>query len=478
MYGQIKCLSPKIGLIHIIGIGGIGMSGLARILASHSFQLQGSDLVSNSCTEHLKTLGIKINIGHQKENIGDASLIVISSAVKENNPELQEAISRGIPIISRADLLREIMRPKYCISISGTHGKTTTTSLVAKMFEKAGQMPTVINGGIINEMGTNAYAGDGDILITEADESDKTFIKIPSHVAVITNIDHEHLDYYGTFENVKQAYKDFIENLPFYGFAVVCIDHPIVRELISNIKNRHIITYGESEDADIMAENIKTTEEGMQFDIKFNAKFHNLKVQHLKDIRLSIYGQHNVKNALAAIAIAIQKGFDLEVIRTAFDDFKGVKRRFITTGIIDGIRIIDDYAHHPVEITSTINTALEMLRNTNGQLIAVVEPHRYSRYKDLMESFKICFKGASRLIISDIYSGGEAPIAGITAANLISRIKEATEQEAIYLSDPALLPELVNSIAKAGDIVLHMGAGNITKWAYALPAALTKLRIT
>jgi len=411
-----NCLSSifptNIGTIHFIGIGGIGMSGIAEILHSMGYSVQGSDLSQSYVTDNLLTLGISINFGHAASNVDNCSLVVKSTAVKDNNPEIIRAHELGIPIIQRSKMLAEIMRFKQSISISGTHGKTTTTSLVACLLEAANLNPTVINGGIINSKKTNAYIGDGKYLVAEADESDGTFIKVPSYAAVITNIDPEHLDYYQTFENAIAAYRSFITNLPFYGFGVLCYDHPIVRQLGTSIKGTKVISYGiEAQSADIRAINIRTDIDGSTFDV-------------------AIWG---------------------------------------------GVTIIDDYAHHPIEIKATLSTARDVVNNTGGRVVAVMQPHKYSRLNDLMDDFSESFADADELIIADVYSAGEAAIPGIDAQELIRRVKLNIKKDAIYLQNPEKLPEVINKLAKTPDLVVLLGAGNITKWAYDLPKNLENL---
>ncbi len=478
-----NCLSSifptNIGTIHFIGIGGIGMSGIAEILHSMGYSVQGSDLSQSYVTDNLLTLGISINFGHAASNVDNCSLVVKSTAVKDNNPEIIRAHELGIPIIQRSKMLAEIMRFKQSISISGTHGKTTTTSLVACLLEAANLNPTVINGGIINSKKTNAYIGDGKYLVAEADESDGTFIKVPSYAAVITNIDPEHLDYYQTFENAIAAYRSFITNLPFYGFGVLCYDHPIVRQLGTSIKGTKVISYGiEAQSADIRAINIRTDIDGSTFDVAISqgyARKKDLKFHTLKDVKLHLNGRHNVCNSLSAIAIGLELGIDPDIIAKSFSTFEGVKRRFTKTGSWGGVTIIDDYAHHPIEIKATLSTARDVVNNTGGRVVAVMQPHKYSRLNDLMDDFSESFADADELIIADVYSAGEAAIPGIDAQELIRRVKLNIKKDAIYLQNPEKLPEVINKLAKTPDLVVLLGAGNITKWAYDLPKNLENL---
>jgi UDP-N-acetylmuramate--alanine ligase len=468
-----------IGTIHFIGIGGIGMSGIAEILHSMGYSVQGSDLSQSYVTDNLLALGIPINFDHVASNVDNCSLVVKSTAVKDTNPEIIRAHELGIPIIQRSKMLAEIMRFKQSISISGTHGKTTTTSLVACLLESANLNPTVINGGIINSKKTNAYIGNGKYLVAEADESDGTFIKVPSYAAVITNIDPEHLDYYQTFENVIAAYRSFITNLPFYGFGVLCYDHPIVRQLGTSIKGTKVISYGiEAQSADIRAVNIRTDIDGSTFDVAISesyARKKGLKFNTLKDVKLHLNGRHNICNSLSAIAIGLELSIAPEIIAKSFATFEGVKRRFTKTGVWKGVTIIDDYAHHPIEIKATLSTARDVVNNTGGKVISVMQPHKYSRLNDLMEDFSESFTNADELIITDVYPAGETPIPGINAQELIRRIKLSTKKEAIYLQDPEKLAEIINKLAKPSDLVVLLGAGNITKWAYDLPKNLEDL---
>ena len=407
-------------------------------------------------------------------------MIVKSTAINLQNPELLEAIKLAIPVIKRSEMLAEIMRFKYSISISGSHGKTTTTSIIASVFEAADLKPTVINGGIINNVGTNAYMGDSDYLIAEADESDGTFIRVPSYIGVITNIDPEHLDYYKTFENVKAAFKTFIEALPFYGFGVLCYDHPTVREIGDSIDDRRIITYGiESNDVDFQAVNITPTPTGSKFDVVLSdnyVKFKKLSFKTINGLELSAFGIHNLANSLSAVAIAVEKGFDIKNINKGLKSFNGVKRRFTHVGEVDGIKIIDDYAHHPVEIQVTLKTAHSLAQLNGGRVIAVVQPHRYSRLSDLMDDFRDCFYHADELIIADVYAAGEEEIKNVTSDELIKRIKQTHNRDAIKLDTPNDLATIINGLAKSKDFVILLGAGNITKWSYDLLPQLQTLK--
>jgi UDP-N-acetylmuramate--alanine ligase len=471
-----KIMFGHIGIIHFVGIGGIGMSGIAEILHNLGYQVQGSDAIESYVTKNLAQKGIKVFIGHAAENVKGVSIVVRSSAIGLENSEIKAAIAAHIMVIKRSEMLGELMRLKISIAISGTHGKTTTTSLIAAMFEKANLDPTVINGGIVNARGTNAYLGKGDFLIAEADESDETFIKIPSTIGVITNIDPEHLNHYGNFDNLKQAFRTFINNLPFYGFGVLCKDHAEVFALSQEILDRRILTYGiDTQDVNVRAINIVNNADSSDFDVLITAS--NTKQQYtIKGIHLPMVGLHNVLNSLAAIAIGVELKFSDEVIKNAFVDFKGVKRRFTRTGIVNDITIVDDYAHHPAEIVATLKTAKLVTAKTTGRIIAVVQPHRYSRVNDCFSEFTNCFGEADIVIIADIYAAGEQPIEGISRDILVNAIKQLNYcNQVMALEHPQNLAQIISSLAKPNDLVLFMGAGNITNWAYDLPNQLSLL---
>jgi len=460
------------GIIHFVGMGGIGMSGIAEIMIGLGYSVQGSDLSSNSNTERLKALGAKIFCGHEAANVINADYVVISSAITAENKEVQEALHRGIPVIRRAEMLAELMRFKTSIAISGSHGKTTTTSLMACMFEAAGLSPTVINGGILNNKSTNAYLGKSEYLIAEADESDATFIKIPSTIAVITNIDPEHMDYYKTFENLIAAFESFITNLPFYGFAVVCLDHPIVRDITSRIIDRKIITYGiESEDVHVRAYNIRTNLSSSTYDLRIKLPHASGSVV-IENVTLPTPGIHNVLNSLSVIAVAAELDFGVRAIREGFKDFQGVKRRFTKTGEHNGVTIIDDYAHHPIEIAATLASARSVVGK--AKLIAVFQPHRYSRVEFLFDDFTKCFSDADKVYVTDIYGAGEEAIEGITGEALAEKMK-SSHKNVEFLKSHEDLPRLIRDEAKRGDMVLMMGAGSVTNWAAELPDKLAAL---
>ncbi|MDX1924825.1 MAG: UDP-N-acetylmuramate--L-alanine ligase [Rickettsiaceae bacterium] len=460
---------------HIIGIGGIGMSGIAEILFNLGYNVQGSDLSQNDNTERLQKLGIKVYFGHDKSNILSADYVVISTIIKETNPEYQEALDKKIPIIRRAEMLAEIMRLKTCVSISGSHGKTSTTSMVASVFEAAGLHPTVINGGIINTKSTNAYVGKGDYMVVEADESDATFIKIPSSIAIITNIDPEHMDFYKNFENLYSAFRSFIRNLPFYGFAAVCADHPITRKLIEEVIDRKIIKYGiKSEDANVRATNIRTGLLGSTFDVHVNFAHNNVNYK-IKDLHLSIPGEHNVLNCLAAISVAAELDFGIRAIKEGLASFKGVKRRFTTTGKYKDILFVDDYAHHPEEVKATLATAKVSLATPNNKIVTIFQPHKYSRLSNLFDDFVNCFTDTDDIYIAPVYEAGEKKIEDYDSSKLAGAIAAKYPQKTVKtFQTPDEIPAIVKNIAKDNDIVLFMGAGNITSWAYNVPEILNK----
>ncbi len=467
----MRALPVHIGILHFIGIGGIGMSGIAEILHNLGYQVQGSDLSESYTTKRLRDLGVKINIGHRAENLGEAAVIVASSAVKPDNPEIMAARERFIPIVRRAEMLAELMRLKWSIAIGGTHGKTTTTSLVAALIDAAGLDPTVINGGIINNYGTNARLGSGDWMVVEADESDGTFVKLPAVIAIVTNMDPEHLDHYGSVEAMNRAYEEFVHNIPFYGFAVLCIDHPVVQAMIPKLSDRRIITYGFSPQAEIQARNLRSDPAGSTFDAVIIDRFTGQE-RKIANIRLPMMGRHNVQNSLAAIAVAVEMDIADETIQKGLSAFGGVKRRFTKTGEAHGVVVIDDYGHHPVEIAAVLNAARQA---TKGRVIAVVQPHRYSRLASLFEEFCTCFNNADVVLVADVYPAGEAPIEGVSGAHLVEGLHQHGHRHAFYLADPKNLAETIAPLAKSGDLVVCLGAGSITYWAQTLPTELLAL---
>ncbi len=462
-----------LGPVHFVGIGGIGMSGIAEIMLKIGYQVTGSDAKASANTERLEKQGAKIFIGHDAAHVTEGvCALVYSTAVKPDNPEMVEARRRRIPLVRRAEMLAELMRLQFSIAVGGTHGKTTTTSLVAALLDAGGLDPTVVNGGIINNYGTNAKVGDGEWIVVEADESDGSFLRLKSTVAIVTNIDAEHLDHWGDFDAVKKGFCDFVENIPFYGFAAVCIDHPEVQALAARIDNRRLIPYGTSPQAEVRCANIEFGPDGAVFDVIFSPQ--GVEPFTWEKIKLPMTGNHNVSNATAAISIARELGVSEDAIRQGLAGFGGVKRRFTTTGVVDGIRVIDDYGHHPVEIAAVLRAARQVVGT--GRVIAVVQPHRYTRLRDLMSEFSSCFHDADTVIVADVYSAGEQPIEGVSKAALVEGLHRFGHRNVIALEGPGQLADLVKAEAKPGDLVVLLGAGDITQWAYALPGQLEALK--
>lgn len=470
-----KTMPLNIGTLHFVGIGGIGMSGIAEVLHNLGYTVQGSDIAESYTIDRLRKLGMNISIGaHDAKHIKGASVVVISSAVKPDNPEVKEARAQRIPVVRRAEMLAELMRLKATISVAGTHGKTTTTSLISTLLKGADFNPTVINGGIINAFGTNAFLGEGEWMVVEADESDGTFIRIPSTVAVITNIDPEHLDHYGDFDTLKAAFKQFLDQLPFYGFGVLCIDHPEVQNLLAKITDRRIISYGTSPQADVRAVNITQVAGGQMFDVEITDR-NSDKVETIKNIELPMYGMHNVRNTLAALAVARELGITDSVIARTLKGFEGVKRRFTKTGEVEGITVIDDYGHHPVEIQATLSSARQAAEASKGKVIAVIQPHRYTRLHNLFEEFCTCADQADIVLVADVYSAGEDPISGADRDALVAGMLQHGHKHVLALQSEKELAAMVAEHAVAGDFVICLGAGSISKWAYALPEQLAPL---
>ena len=460
-----------IGPVHFVGIGGIGMSGIAEVLVNLGYRVQGSDVAENANVQRLKAKGVTVFIGHDAANLGEARIVVVSSAIKPSNPELRAARERLIPVVRRAEMLAELMRLKSAIAIAGTHGKTTTTSMVAALLDAGGFDPTVINGGIINAYGTNARMGASDWVVVEADESDGTFVKLPADVALVTNIDPEHLDHYGSFDKVREAYKQFVENVPFYGFAVMCLDHPEVQSLIGRIEDRRIITYGANPQADVRYQDVRTEGATSRFTAIIRDRVTGASSQ-MVDLVLPMPGEHNVQNATGALAIAHQLGISDEAIRKGLASFGGVKRRFTHTGSWNGVEIFDDYGHHPVEIAAVLRAARSA---ATGKVVAVVQPHRYSRLHDLFDGFCTCFNDADTVLVAPVYAAGESPIDGVDRDHLVDGLKVRGHRDARPLAGPDELAGMIAGIAKPGDYVVCLGAGSITAWAYALPGELAKL---
>ncbi len=468
----MKALPLAVGTIHFVGIGGIGMSGIAELLHNLGYRVQGSDRTENANTRRLAGLGITVRIGHDEANLGDAQVIVISSAVGADNPEVVAARKCLLPVVRRAEMLAELMRLKWSIAVAGTHGKTTTTSLVAALLHAAGLDPTVVNGGIINAWGSNARLGQGDWVVAEADESDGTFIKLPATVGVVTNIDPEHLDHYGTFDALREAFVTFVSNIPFYGFAAVCIDHREVQGIIPRLLDRRVVTYGLSPQADVRGVDLTASIEGIRFDAVIRDR-KTASSRILGDLFLPMFGRHNVLNALAAVAIANEMKIDDAVVRRAFAEFAGVNRRFTKTGEVDGITVIDDYAHHPVEIAAVLAAARSIAR---GHVIAIVQPHRYSRLRDLFEGFCSCFNDADAVVVADVYPAGEAPLPGMDRGALVDGLRAHGHRQVVALAEQNQLAAELNAIVRPGDLVVCLGAGSISQWAHALPGELAALR--
>jgi UDP-N-acetylmuramate--alanine ligase len=464
-------LPREIGPIHFVGIGGIGMSGIAEVLMNLGYSVQGSDASDNANVKRLRDKGAKVSIGHKAENLDGAEVLVVSSAIKRDNPELVAARAKRLPVVRRAEMLAELMRLKSCVAVAGTHGKTTTTSLVAALLDAGNFDPTVINGGIINAYGTNARLGAGDWMVVEADESDGTFLKLPADIAIVTNIDAEHLDHFKTFAAVQDAFRDFIENVPFYGFAVMCTDHPIVQRVVGRIEDRRIVTYGENPQADVRLTNLSNAGGRQTFTVLFRDR-DGKTVHILSDLTLPMPGRHNALNATSAVAVAHELKIPDDAIRTALAGFGGVKRRFTRAGEWNGVTIIDDYGHHPVEIAAVLKAARE---STTQQVIAVVQPHRYTRLQSLFEPFSTCFNDADAVVVAEVYPAGEAPIEGVDRDHLVTAIRARGHRQVVPLPGQPQLAGIVKGLAKPGDYVVLLGAGNITQWAYALEGELKAL---
>ena len=468
----MRALPLGIGTIHFVGIGGIGMSGIAEVLHTLGYAVQGSDMSESANVVRLRDAGIHVAVGHDAANLGNAQVVVTSTAIPHSNPEVAAARARLIPVVRRAEMLGELMRLKWSVAIGGTHGKTTTTSLIATILEAAHLDPTVINGGIINALGSNTRLGEGEWMVVEADESDGSFLRLPAVIAVVTNMDPEHLDHWGTADAMVAGYDQFVANVPFYGFAVLCIDHPGVQQMIPRLSDRRVVTYGFSPQADVRAERLVMDKLGATFEVVVTGRGRNVS-RRMGPFRLPMLGQHNVQNALAAVAIAVEMDVDETTIRSAFAGFRGVKRRFTKTGESGGITVIDDYGHHPVEIAAVLKAARQAgARN----VVAIVQPHRYSRLQSLFPEFCTCMNDAGTVIIADVYAAGEAPIPGISRDSLVDGLRARGHRSVVPLPGPEHLGEMVHAIAKPGDFVICLGAGTITQWAASLPAELAALQ--
>jgi UDP-N-acetylmuramate--alanine ligase len=466
----MRALPLTIGPLHFVGIGGIGMSGIAEVLHNLGYRVQGSDLADGANVRRLVDLGIAVAIGHDAGNLGTAEVVVVSSAVKSDNPEVAAARARRLAVVRRAEMLGELMRLKWSLAVAGTHGKTTTTSMIGTLLETAQLDPTVINGGIVNAYGTNTRLGAGDWMVVEADESDGTFTRLPATGAVVTNIDPEHLDFYGGFEALRQAFETFVGNIPFYGFAALCIDHPVVQGMIPKLSDRRVLTYGLSPQADIRAVDIRLSREGARYDIVVSDALGE-RGRTIADLYLPMFGRHNVQNSLAAAAVAEALGLGDDALRAALRNFAGVKRRFTQTGEWNGVAVIDDYGHHPVEIAAVLKATRAIVE---GKVIAVVQPHRYTRLRDLFDGFCTAFNDADAVLVADVYAAGEAPIDGVTRDALVAGLIEHGHRNARPLNDPAELAPLVADLARPGDMVVCLGAGSITAWANSLPGELAR----
>lgn len=457
-------LPTKLGPIHFVGIGGIGMSGIAEVLINHGYTVQGSDLRPSKITDRLADMGARISFPQMAENLEDAEVVVISSAIKPGNPELDGARARGLPVVRRAEMLAELMRLKSNVAIAGTHGKTTTTTMVATLLDAGGLDPTVVNGGIIHAYGSNARMGDGEWMVVEADESDGTFNRLPATIAVVTNIDPEHMEHYGSFDNLREAFHTFVSNIPFYGVAICNTDHAEVQALVGRLGDRRVMTYGFNKQADVRADNLRYENGQAYFDVYLQSED-----TYIQNVVLPMPGNHNVSNALAAIAVARHLGLKRAEIREALKNFKGVNRRFTRVGVVNGVTVIDDYAHHPVEITAVLSAAKQA---TKGRVIAVHQPHRYSRLHDLFEDFCSCFNDADVVGISDVYAAGENPIAGADRDGLVAGLTAHGHRKAVAVPDEAALQAFVQENCEKGDLLVCLGAGTISTWANNLPKAL------
>ena len=471
----MKGVGTDIGTIHFVGIGGIGMSGIAEVMHNLGYRVQGSDIAEGPSVERLRARGITVHVGHRADNVAGVAVVVTSTAVRRTNPEVAAALEARVPVVRRAEMLAELMRLKSTVAVAGTHGKTTTTSMIATLLDAGGIDPTVINGGIIEQYGSNARLGDSDWMVVEADESDGSFLRLDGTIAVVTNIDPEHLDHYGDFEGVKKAFVEFIHNVPFYGAAVLCVDHPVVQAVIGAVRDRKVVTYGFSLQADICGVNVRSEDGGNTFDVIVRQR--GLEDRRIEGVHLPMPGRHNVQNALAAIAVAIEMGCSDEVIRTGFARFGGVRRRFTKVGSLEvaggKVTVIDDYAHHPVEIRAVLAAAREAVGGSGGRVIAVAQPHRYSRLNDLMDDFQSCFDDADIAYVAPVYPAGEEPIPGVDHAALVAGMKARGHRAAREIAGADALAEVLSREVAAGDLVVCLGAGDITKWAAGLAPAIT-----
>jgi UDP-N-acetylmuramate--alanine ligase len=461
-------LPGDIGPIHFTGIGGIGMSGIAEVLLNLGYSVQGSDLKASRITDRLAGLGAEIFVGQRAENLEHAAVVVISSAIKPGNPELDQARLRGLPVVRRAEMLAELMRLKSNIAVAGTHGKTTTTTMMAELMVAGGFDPTVVNGGIIHAYGSNARMGQGEWMVVEADESDGTFNRLPATIAIITNIDPEHMEHWGDFDTLRDGFHEFVSNIPFYGIAVCCTDHPEVQALVGRITDRRVLTYGFNAQADVRAENLTYQAGVAHFDVHLQAED-----KWIRGCSLPMPGDHNVSNALAAVAVARHLGMKGEEIRAALAAFGGVNRRFTRVGEVNGVTIIDDYGHHPVEIAAVLKAARQAIGQDSGaRVIAVHQPHRYSRLHSLFDDFCTCFNEADVVAIAEVFAAGEAPIEGASRDDLVAGLIAHGHRHARAIVSEDDLERLVREQARPGDMVVCLGAGTISTWANGLPERL------
>ncbi|UZK67386.1 UDP-N-acetylmuramate--L-alanine ligase [Sphingomonas sp. M1-B02] len=468
----MRGVATDIGTIHFVGIGGIGMSGIAEVMHNLGYKVQGSDVAEGYVIQGLRARGIQVTIGHKAENLGDAAVVVTSTAIVRTNPEVEAAYERRVPVVRRAEMLAELMRLKSTVAVAGTHGKTTTTSMIAALLDAGGVDPTVINGGIINQYGSNARLGDSEWMVVEADESDGSFLRLDGTIAVVTNIDPEHLDHYGSFDRVKDAFVEFVENVPFYGAALLCLDHPEVQAIIPRVRDRRIVTYGFAASADVRGVNVTPHAGGNRFEAIIRQR--DGTTRSIENIELPMPGRHNVQNALAAIGVALELGIRDATIQKGFAMFTGVKRRFTKVGETQGVTVIDDYGHHPVEIRAVLSAARE---SAEGRVIAVMQPHRFSRLENLMDDFAQAFNDADMVLVTPVYAAGEAPREGVDAEALVEGVKRRGHRSAAVVADADALARVLAEVAVPGDMVVCLGAGDITKWAAGLAEGIAAARV-
>jgi len=467
----MKGVAKDIGTIHFVGIGGIGMSGIAEVMHNLGYSVQGSDVAEGYVVQGLRSRGIPVTIGHNAENLGDAAVVVVSTAIVRTNPEVEAAYQRRIPVVRRAEMLAELMRLKSTVAVAGTHGKTTTTSMVAALLDAGGVDPTVINGGIINQYGSNARLGDSEWMVVEADESDGSFLRLDGTYAIVTNIDPEHLDHYGSFDKAKDAYVEFVENVPFYGAALLCLDHPEVQAIIPRVRDRRIVTYGFAASADVRGVNVVPHHGGNRFEAIIRSR--DGSTRSIEGIELPMPGRHNVQNALAAIGVALELGIPDATIQQGFAKFGGVKRRFTKVGETGGATIIDDYGHHPVEIRAVLAAARE---SAEGRVIAVVQPHRFTRLKNLMDEFAQAFNDADMVYVTPVYAAGELPLEGVSSDALVENVQRRGHRAVAAIESEDALAKMLAGVIQPRDMVICLGAGDITKWAANLAGAIEEAR--